>query len=208
MLRTFLLLTVLLLPSLAHADSPPLIGEEEAPAEEVRAPAPPEDPAWRDPLIADMTHHLGAWGVSTIGFGLLETGFMISSAWQPPGWFQGATVNLTFVGVGLAGFMVNGVVLAALKRVENRRAFAHHTRRAAIGSLIIATGLLHAMVWPILPALSWEGWSPEGFGLLAFPFGAVASALVLGYWATRAEKPRRPGAPVVMASPTGIAIRF
>jgi len=212
MIRFLPLLLALLVPSLARADAPPLVGEEEA-APSKPAP-PPEDPNWQAPLIKDAGLHLGAWGVSTSLLGGLETGFLISSATSPPGWFQGATVNLMFVGIGVAGFTTNGLVLSTLRTVKDRRIFAHHARRAAVGSLIIGTSLLHAMVWPILPALGWEGWSPEGIALLAFPFGAFASAVTLFYWAARAEPPRpighagRPTIQLLAAGPTGISFRF
>ncbi|MCP4869390.1 MAG: hypothetical protein GY898_11810 [Proteobacteria bacterium] len=214
MTRLLPLLLALLMPALAHADAPPLV--EDTPVEEP-APPPPEDPNWQAPLIKDLGHHLGAWGVSTSALGGLEVGFMLSGLSSPPGWFQGATVNLMFIGIGVAGFTTNGWVLATLKHktVVHRRVFAHHARRAAVGCLIIGSGLLHAMVWPILPALGWEGWSPEGMAFLAFPFGAFASAITLFYWAARAEPPRgtrvatgRPKVQIVAAGPTGITIRF
>jgi hypothetical protein len=114
----------------------------------------------------------------------------------------------------VAGFLSNGLVLSALRTVGNRRTFAHHARRAAIGCLIIGSTLLTAMAWPVLPAIGWSGGLPEGLGLLAFPFGAFATAVTLFHWAARAEPPK-PGlrygtrsVRVLAAGPTGLVIEF
>lgn len=212
MIRLLPLLLALLLPVVAHADAPPLV--EDAPPVEA-APTPPENPEWRAPLIKDMQHHLGVWGVSTALVGGLETGFLLAGTTSPPGWFQGATVNLAFLGLGLSGFVANGLVLQALKTTPNRPAFAHHTRRAAIGAMIFFSSFLHVTAVHFLPVLSWQGWSPEAFALMAAPLGALSVGITLTYWSARADQAgpkkghaRRPQVELVAAGPTGLVLRF
>lgn len=210
-------LTLLLALLIACASLPTAASAVDA-AEENAAAAASSDgaaPEWKLRFQGDMKHHRAVWGATTLAFLGLETGYFLAGINHSPGWFQGATVNLLFIGVGLSGLITNALVSAAIDVSTDRRRMAHHFRRAGIAAMAIGSGMVTLMV-VIAPPLNWAGWNPELVGLFALPAGAFVAMGVLAHWATLAEPPRfaedydprrfRPR--VVAAGPTSLVVTF
>lgn len=208
-----LCLTLLTLPGPAAATDD---ADNRTKASQIDAATAVADREWQLQLRRDIPHHIGVWSGSTAAVLGLQTGFYIASAVKAPGWFQGATVNLLFLGVGVAGWATNGLVLEAVKTTADRHRFAHYARRGAIAAMAIGSGMV-TLVAMILPPLNWAGWFPEAIGLLALPVGAFTCAGILAHWAAMAEPPKfsergydpkNPRPQVVAAGPTGFTVRF
>ncbi len=179
---------------------------------------PLDTPDWKPRFERDMQHHLGMWGTTTLVFLGLETGYFLAGINHEPGWFQGATVNLLFIGIGVSGLVTNALVLEAIRTSTDRRRMAHYLRRAGIAAMAIGTGMVNLMMVLVQP-LDWAGWDPEFVGLFALPAGAFVAMGVLAHWATLAEPPRSPWSAerydprrfrpqVVAASPAGFVVHF
>ncbi len=218
-------------------EAPVESAEDQAPAEAEPGASPsaresrqgtwlgPDEPAWKLRARRALGHHMGGWGVSALAMLGLETGFYIAGAWSPPGWFQGATVNMAFAIPLAVGFLANALVYDSLKIAASPERMVHHLRQATAWAAGLATGLFHTVFLLVQP-LDWAGQMPAGFALFALPLSAVTTAMVLGFWtvcmeieAGRMKKAdgnseagpaalRRRAPRLVALAPTGLVLRF